>query len=124
MARVFLIVLGVIATALCGFRVGQESTELRWAQDREQSLIQQIESLKRKDREIANLKQSISVLNDSAVRVRERDAQIQRQLQNKLGNCSRFRAALEACSSTLSRCAEHAVSDRELIERCAIQLRR
>lgn len=72
---------------------------------------------------VANLEKSITTLNDSALRVRERDAAIQRKLQRELGECDRFKRALELSSKTLAECAERAVSDRRIIERCAIQLR-
>lgn len=123
MIRVILIIAAVMFSSVLGYHFGQQETELRWAQEREQLLAHQIETLQRKDKEIANLEKSITTLNDSAVRVRERDAAIQRRLQTELGICSRFRPALEKCSATLARCAEHAVSDRRIIERCAIQLR-
>ena len=106
-----------------GFNIGVNKTEAEWTKAREQLLIQQIQRLQKKDHEIIQLKKSISVLNDSANRVRERDATIQRRLQTELRNCSQFRRALELSSATLARCAEHAVRDREIIERCAIQLR-
>lgn len=124
MVRAILTVAGFVATAMCAYHFGQEEVELRWAQDREHSLIQQIENLQKKDREIANLKQSISVLNDSAVRVRSRDVEIQRRLQTELRECGRFKRAFELSSAALNRCAERAVSDRGIIEWCAIQLRR
>lgn len=110
-------------SSVLGYHFGQQETELRWTQERERLLAHQIETLQRKDKEIAQLEKSITTLNDSALRVRERDAAIQRKLQRELGECGRFRPALEKCSATLSRCAEHAVSDRRIIERCAIQLR-
>ena len=113
----------VMFSSVLGYHFGQQETELRWAQEREQLLAQQIETLHRKDKEIAQLEKSIGVLNDSALRVRERDAAIQRKLQRELGECSRFRRALELSSKTLAECAERAVSDRRIIERCAIQLR-
>lgn len=124
MIRVILIIAAVIFSSVLGYHFGQQETELRWTQEREQLLAHQIETLHRKDKEIAQLEKSIGVLNDSALRVRERDAQIQRKLQSELGNCSRFKSALELSSAALSRCAERAVSDRKLIEWCAIQLRR
>lgn len=123
MIRVILIIAAVMFSSVLGYHFGQQETELRWTQERERLLAQQIETLHRKDKEIAQLEKSIGVLNDSALRVRERDAAIQRKLQRELGECGRFRPALEKCSATLSRCAEHAVSDRRIIERCAIQLR-
>lgn len=123
MIRVILIIAAVMFSSVLGYHFGQQETELRWTQEREQLLAQQIETLHRKDKEIAQLEKSIGVLNDSALRVRERDAAIQRKLQRELGECGRFRPALEKCSATLSQCAEHAVSDRRIIERCAIQLR-
>lgn len=123
MIRVILIIAAVMFSSVLGYHFGQQETELRWTQEREQLLAHQIETLHRKDKEIAQLEKSIGVLNDSALRVRERDAAIQRKLQRELGVCGRFRPALEACSATLSQCAEHAVSDRRIIERCAIQLR-
>ena len=110
-------------SSVLGYHFGQQETELRWTQERERLLAQQIETLHRMDKEIAQLEKSIGVLNDSALRVRERDAAIQRKLQRELGECGRFRPALEKCSATLSQCAEHAVSDRRIIERCAIQLK-
>ena len=61
MVRAILTVAGFIATAMCAYHFGQEEVELRWAQDREHSLIQQIENLQRKDHEIAKLQQSISI---------------------------------------------------------------
>lgn len=123
MIRVILITAAVLFSSVLGYHFGQQETELRWTQERERLLAHQIETLHRKDKEIAQLEKSIGVLNDSALRVRERDAAIQRKLQRELGECGRFRRALEACSATLSQCAEHAVSDRRIIERCAIQLR-
>lgn len=123
MIRVILIIAAVMFSSVLGYHFGQQETELRWTQERERILAHQIETLHRKDKEIAQLEKSIGALNDSALRVRERDAAIQRKLQSELGNCSRFRPALEKCSATLARCAEHAVSDRRIIERCAIQLR-
>lgn len=123
MIQVILIIAAVIFSSVLGYHFGQQETELRWTQERERILAHQIETLQRKDKEIANLEKSITALNDSAMRVRERDAAIQRKLQTQLGECGRFRRALEKCSATLARCAEHAVSDRRIIERCAIQLR-
>ena len=123
MIRVILIIAAVMFSSVLGYHFGQQETELRWTQERERLLAHQIETLQRKDKEIANLEKSITALNDSALRVLERDAAIQRRLQTELGICSRFRPALEKCSATLARCAEHAVSDRRIIERCAIQLR-
>ncbi len=123
MIRVILIIAAVMFSSVLGYHFGQQETELRWTQERERLLAQQIETLHRKDKEIAQLEKSIGVLNDSALRVRERDAAIQRKLQRVLGECGRFRPALEKCSATLSQCAEHAVSDRRIIERCAIQLK-
>lgn len=123
MIRLILIIAAVMFSSVLGYHFGQQETELRWTQERERLLAQQIETLHRKDKEIAQLEKSIGVLNDSALRVRERDAAIQRKLQRELGECGRFRPALEKCSATLSQCAEHAVSDRRIIERCAIQLR-
>lgn len=64
-------------------------------------MAHQIETLHRKDKEIAQLEKSIGVLNDSALRVRERDAQIQRRLQTELRECGRFRRALELSSKLL-----------------------
>lgn len=110
-------------SSVLGYHFGQQETELRWTQERERLLAHQIETLHRKDKEIAQLEKSIGVLNDSAMRVRERDAAIQRKLQTQLGECGRFRRALELSSKTLAECAERAVSDRRIIERCAIQLR-
>lgn len=106
-----------------GLNFGVSKTEAEWTKAREQLLIQQIQRLQKKDHEIIQLKKSISVLNDSANRVRERDTAIQRRLQTELRNCSQFRRALELSSATLASCAEHAVRDREIIERCAIQLK-
>lgn len=106
-----------------GFLAGQRETELRWTQEREKLLIQQIEKLKTKDEEIRKLQNSILALNDSALRVRNKDALLQRKLQAELGNCNKFVPALERCSATLARCAEHAVRDRKIIEWCAIQLK-
>lgn len=123
MIRIILATAVVMFSSVLGYYFGQQETELRWTQERERILAHQIETLQRRDREIAQLEKSITTLNDSALRVRERDAAIQRKLQSELGNCSRFRPALEKCSETLSQCAEHAVSDRRIIERCAIQLR-
>lgn len=123
MIRLILIIAAVMFSSVLGYHFGQQETELRWTQERERLLAQQIETLHRKDKEIAQLEKSIGVLNDSALRVRERDAAIQRKLQRELGECGRFRPALEKCSATLSQCAEHAVSDRRIIERCAIQLK-
>lgn len=123
MIRIILVTAAVMFSSVLGYHFGQQETELRWTQEREQLLAHQIETLQRKDKEIANLEKSITALNDSAMRVRERDAAIQRRLQRELGECGRFRRALEACSATLSQCAEHAVSDRRIIERCAIQLK-
>lgn len=123
MIRIILVTAAVMFSSVLGYHFGQQETELRWTQEREQLLAHQIETLQRKDKEIANLEKSITALNDSAMRVRERDAAIQRKLQTQLGECGRFRRALEKCSATLARCAEHAVSDRRIIERCAIQLR-
>lgn len=123
MIRVILIIAAVMFSSVLGYHFGQQETELRWTQERERILAHQIETLQRKDKEIANLEKSITTLNDSALRVRERDAAIQRKLQRELGECGRFRPALEKCSATLARCAEHSVSDRRIIERCAIQLR-
>lgn len=123
MIRVILIVAAVMFSSVLGYHFGQQETELRWTQERERILAHQIETLQRKDKEIANLEKSITTLNDSALRVRERDAAIQRRLQTELGICSRFRRALELPSKTLAECAERAVSDRRIIERCAIQLR-
>lgn len=123
MIRIILVTAAVMFSSVLGYHFGQQETELRWTQEREQLLAHQIETLQRKDKEIANLEKSITALNDSAMRVRERDAAIQRKLQTQLGECGRFRRALEKCSETLSQCAEHAVSDRRIIERCAIQLR-
>lgn len=110
-------------SSVLGYHFGQQETELRWTQERERLLAHQIETLHRKDKELAKLQTTITTLNNTALRVRERDAAIQRRLQRELGNCSRFRPALEKCSATLAECAEHAVADRRIIERCAIQLR-
>lgn len=118
MIRVILIVAAVMFSSVLGYHFGQQETELRWTQERERILAHQIETLQRKDKEIANLEKSITTLNE-----RERDAAIQRRLQTELGICSRFRRALELSSKTLAECAERAVSDRRIIERCAIQLR-
>lgn len=115
MLRAILIIAAVMFSSLLGYHFGQQETELRWTQERERILAHQIETLQRKDKEIANLEKSITTLNDSALRVRERDAAIQRRLQRELGECGRFRRALEKCSATLSQCAEHAVSDLSLI---------
>lgn len=123
MIRIILVTAAVMFSSVLGYHFGQQETELRWTQERERLLAHQIETLQRKDKEIANLEKSITALNDSALRVRERDAAIQRKLQTQLGECDRFRPALEKCSATLARCAEHAVSDRRIIERCAIQLK-
>ena len=123
MIRLILIIAAVLFSGVLGYHFGQQETELRWTQEREQLLAHQIETLHRKDKEIAQLEKSIGVLNDSALRVRERDAQIQRRLQTELRECGRFRRALELSSKTLAECAERAVSDRRIIERCAIQLR-
>lgn len=123
MIRVILITAAVMFFSVLGYHFGQQETELRWTQERERILAHQIETLHRKDKEIAQLEKSIGVLNDSAMRVRERDAAIQRKLQRELGECGRFRRALEFSSKTLAECAERAVSDRRIIERCAIQLR-
>lgn len=119
MIRVILIIAAVMFSSVLGYHFGQQETELRWTQERERILAHQIETLHRKDKEIAQLEKSIGVLNDS----RERDAAIQRKLQRELGECGRFRRALELSSKTLAECAERAVSDRRIIERCAIQLR-
>ena len=123
MIRVILIIAAVTFSSVLGYHFGQQETELRWTQERERILAHQIETLQRKDKEIANLEKSITTLNDSALRVRERDAAIQRKLQHELGECDRFRRALELSSKTLAECAERAVSDRRIIERCAIQIR-
>ena len=123
MIRVILIIAAVMFSSVLGYHFGQQETELRWTQERERLLAHQIETLHRKDKEIANLEKSITTLNDSAMRVRERDAAIQRKLKRELGECSRFRRALELSSKTLAECAERAVRDRRIIERCAIQLR-
>lgn len=123
MIRAILIIGAVMFSSVLGYHFGQQETELRWTQERERILAHQIETLQRKDKEIANLEKSITTLNDSAMRVRERDAAIQRKLQRELGECDRFRRALELSSKTLAECAERAVSDRRIIERCAIQLR-
>lgn len=123
MVKYVLSLITLLVVSLISYQVGRQETELRWTQEREKILAQQIQTLQRKDRAIAELEKSIGVLNDSALRVRERDAAIQRRLQRELGSCSRFRPALEKCSATLSQCAEHAVSDRRIIERCAVQLR-
>lgn len=56
-------------SSVLGYHFGQQETELRWTQEREQLLAQQIETLHRKDKEIAQLEKSIGVLNDSALRV-------------------------------------------------------
>ena len=101
MIRVILIIAAVMFSSVLGYHFGQQETELRWTQERERILAHQIETL----------------------RVRERDAAIQRKLQRELGECGRFRRALELSSKTLAECAERAVSDRRIIERCAIQLR-
>ncbi len=119
MIRIILVTAAVMFSSVLGYHFGQQETELRW----ERLLAHQIETLHRKDKEIAQLEKSIGVLNDSALRVRERDAQIQRRLQTELRECGRFRRALELSSKTLAECAERAVSDRRIIERCAIQLR-
>lgn len=116
MVRTLLIVAGLAASCIAGYHVGQQKMELQWTQERELMLQSQLSR--------AKLQTTITTLNDTALRVRERDAQIQRKLQSELGNCSRFKSALELSSAALSRCAERAVSDRKLIERCAIQLRR
>lgn len=123
MIRVILITAAVMFSSVLGYYFGQQETELRWTQERERLLAHQIETLHRKDKEIANLEKSITTLNDSALRVRERDAAIQRKLQRELGECGRFRPALEKCSATLSQCAEHTVSDRRIIEWCSIKMR-
>lgn len=123
MIRVILIIGAVMFSSVLGYHFGQQETELRWTQERERLLAHQIETLHRKDKELAKLQTTITTLNNTALRVRERDAAIQRRLQRELGNCSRFRPALEKCSATLAECAEHAVADRRIIERCAIQLR-
>lgn len=123
MFRAILTIAAVMFSSVLGYHFGQQETELKWTQERERLLAHQIETLQRKDREIAELEKSITTLNDSAIRVRERDAQIQRRLQRELGECDRFRRALELSSKTLAECAERAVSDRRIIERCAIQLR-
>lgn len=123
MVRTLLIVAGVAAVYAAGYHVGQQKIELQWTQERELMLQSQLSRLQEKDRELAKLQTTIATLNDTALRVRERDAAIQRRLQRELGNCSRFRPALEKCSATLAECAERAVSDRRIIERCAIQLR-
>lgn len=124
MVRTLLFVAGVAAVYVAGYHVGQQKIELQWTQERELMLQSQLSRLQEKDRELAKLQTTITTLNDTALRVRERDVAIQRRLQRELGNCSRFRPALEKCSATLAECAEHAVSDRKLIERCAIQLKR
>lgn len=85
MIRVILIVAAVMFSSVLGYHFGQQETELRWTQERERILAHQIETLQRKDKEIANLEKSITTLNDSALRVRERDAAIQRRLQTELG---------------------------------------
>ena len=120
MVRTLLIVAGLAASCIAGYHVGQQKMELQWTQERELMQQSQLSRLQ----ELAKLQTTITTLNDTALRVRERDAQIQRKLQSELGNCSRFKSALELSSAALSRCAERAVSDRKLIERCAIQLRR
>ena len=102
MIRVILIIAAVMFSSLLGYHFGQQETELRWTQERERLLAHQIETLQRKDKEIANLEKSITALNDSALRVRERDAAIQRKLQTQLGECDRFRPALELSSKTLA----------------------
>lgn len=84
MIRVILIIAAVMFSSVLGYHFGQQETELRWTQERERLLAHQIETLHRKDKEIAQLEKSIGVLNDSALRVRERDAQIQRRLQPSL----------------------------------------
>lgn len=102
MIRIILVTAAVMFSSVLGYHFGQQETELRWTQEREQLLTHQIETLHRKDKEIAQLEKSIGVLNDSALRVRERDAQIQRRLQRELGECDRFRRALELSSKTLA----------------------
>lgn len=124
MVKTLLIIAGLAAASVAGYHFGQQKMELQWAQERELMLQSQISRIQEKDRELAKLQTTITTLNDTALRVRERDAQIQRKLQSELGNCSRFKSALELSSAALSRCAERAVSDRKLIEWCAIQLRR
>ena len=82
MFRAILTIAAVMFSSVLGYHFGQQETELRWTQERERLLAHQIETLHRKDKEIANLEKSISTLNDSALRVRERDAAIQRKLQS------------------------------------------
>ena len=114
---------GLAAAYVAGYHFGQQKMELQWTQERELMLQNQLSRLQEKDRELAKLQTTITTLNDTALRVRERDAQIQRRLQRELGECDRFKRALELSSKTLAECAERAVSDRRIIERCAIQLR-
>lgn len=68
MIRVILIIAAVMFSSVLGYHFGQQETELRWTQEREQLLAHQIETLHRKDKEIAQLEKSIGVLNDSALR--------------------------------------------------------
>ena len=124
MVRTLLIIAGLVAASVTGYHFGQQKMELQWTQERELMLQSQISRLQEKDRELAKLQTTITTLNDTALRVRKRDAAIQRKLQTELRECGRFRRALELSSAALSRCAERPVSDRKLIERCAIQLRR
>lgn len=123
MVKTLLIIAGLAAASVAGYHFGQQKMELQWTQERELMLQSQISRLQEKDRELAKLQTTITTLNDTALRVRERDAAIQRKLQRELGECGRFRRALELSSKTLAECAERAVSDRRIIERCAIQLR-
>ena len=55
MIRVILIIAAVMFSSVLGYHFGQQETELRWTREREQLLAHQIETLHRKDKEIAQL---------------------------------------------------------------------